>query len=334
MYEVLHVVHILDQLCKGFLFNTTSEHGRTPVPWTMFDTNERESCVLAWAYRLKFQPGAPTKHYHGTGMPHVHIVFRCTANVMRSGLLRWLRADLAQEFPRLHAAMLRIQSLQKPEPTGLPFAESSTWQGSLPVLKHNEEDEAAGMLLFLTPLCYSQICHSNVSCFLHTWAKCEKNNKSGTPRHKKKTSHRCSTFCLLAHMSCYRKDVPVPAPDEHGSTATVQAFQHYLVDDFSHSLSFETYLRYFNAAVGPPRRYRKFRGNTTALAVETTVCGEGNCCCQRNASWYHHGANGELADSDANTPLGYQVLAHFLKPIPNRSCHLCGTTGAGTTAQI
>ena len=149
-YEALHIVHVLDQLCRCFLFNTSNCHRRVPVAWSMFDTVHQETSVLAWAYRLEFQegsrkhlPGAATKHYHGTGMPHVHIVFWCSEAVKDSRLLNWLRADLATEFPRLHAAVLRIQSLDKAEPTRLPISEETYWDGNTPVLRHNRDDETA-----------------------------------------------------------------------------------------------------------------------------------------------------------------------------------------------
>ena len=95
-------------------------------------------------------------------MPHVHGVFWGTERVRDSNLLRQLRADIAQDFPQLHAAVLRLQTLDRPQRTYLPIADETRWDGSTPVRRHNQEDEDSGILPYLTPLCLSGLCHSNV----------------------------------------------------------------------------------------------------------------------------------------------------------------------------
>ena len=54
-------------------------------------------------------------------------------------MLNWLGADLATDFQRLHAAVLRIQCLEKPELTRLPISEETFMDGNTSVLRHNRE---------------------------------------------------------------------------------------------------------------------------------------------------------------------------------------------------
>ena len=306
-YEALHIVHVLDQLCRCFLFNTSNCHRRVPVAWSMFDTVDQQTSVLAWAYRVEFQegsrkhlPGAATKHYHGTGMPHVHIVFWCSEAIKDTRVLNWLRADLATDFPRLHAAVLRIQSLEKPEPTRLPLSEETYWDGSTPVLRHSREDEAAGILPYLSPLCLSELCHSNVSFISHPGQVSEymtkvaryvtKNNQALDHNwlRDEKSGFKAALQFLIAtqpstaqmlnllsngstfYMSCNRKDVSVPAPDENGDSTAVQLFRAYLEDAVSQTIPYDEFLRTYNTNATPPRKYQRLRAGTVALACETT----------------------------------------------------------------
>ena len=78
-------------------------------------------------------------------------------------MLHWLRADLSKQYPALHEAVLRIQCLEDPKKNGTPLSGESRWEGDTLFLKHDAEDEAAGVEPFIAPLCLSRICHSNVS---------------------------------------------------------------------------------------------------------------------------------------------------------------------------
>ena len=75
-----------------------------------------------------------------------------------------------------------------------------------------------------------------------------------------------STF----YMSCNRKDVSVPAPDENGSHVAVQLFRAYLEDAASQTMSYDQFLRPYNTNARPPRKYERLRSGTVALACETT----------------------------------------------------------------
>ena len=305
--EALHIVNVLDQICRGLLFNSSYKGHRSRSPWTIFDTNHRETCVQAWAYRLEFQegtrkefPGAPSKHYHGTGMPHVHCVFWGTERIRDSNLLRWLRADMAEDFPRLHAAVLRLQMLHTPERTYLPISEETRWDGSTPVLRHQQQDEDRGILPYLAPLCLTGLCHSNVSYISNAGQVAEymtklaryvtKTNDALSPGwlRKEKIGFRAAVHFLMStkpsaaqmlnllssgstfFLSCPRKEVSVPAPDDDEGTAATELFRHYVQDNASQTFTFQEYLRSFNTSVTPPRRYKCVRGNTVALACETT----------------------------------------------------------------
>ena len=168
--EALHVINVLDQLCRGYLTKSNIPHERVQCPWIVFDHARARSCVQAWAYRLEFQdgmtlgqPGAAHRPYHGTGMPHAHVIFWCTPDIQETRLLDWLRADLASEFPPLARCVTRLQLLRDPVPTGLPLCENSTWQEGNLHLRHTGEDEAAGVFPYLSPLCLSEVCHTNVT---------------------------------------------------------------------------------------------------------------------------------------------------------------------------
>ena len=163
-HESLHIVHVLDQLCRCFLFNNSNNHRRVLVACSMFDTVDRQTSLLAWAYRLEFQEGSRNHLPGGDETLPRHWYATCAYRVLEdTRVLNWLGADLATDFPRLHAAVLRIQCLEKPEPTRLPISEETFLDGNTPVLRHNREDETAGILPYLSPLCLSELRQSNVS---------------------------------------------------------------------------------------------------------------------------------------------------------------------------
>ena len=72
-------------------------------------------------------------------------------------------------------------------------------------------------------------------------------------------------------MSCYRKDVAVPAPNKDSTSAAVEIFKFYVRDEAaSQSMTFEQYPRTHNTRVWPPRKYKKIRAGAMAVAIETT----------------------------------------------------------------
>ena len=185
--------------------------------------------------------------------------------------------------------MLRIQCVDEPGPTRLPLSEGTHWDGTTSVLRHCAEEETAGVLPYLAPLCLPGICHSSVSCVSYPGQVSQCMTKiaryvmkgkhalrNNWLRDEKKNDFKAGLHFLLAtqpsaaqmlnllsngsafNMSCCRKDFAVPAPDEDGSSAAVQLFKCYLGDTVSsQSMTFEMYLRIFNNKVRPPRRYRK-----------------------------------------------------------------------------
>ena len=70
-------------------------------------------------------------------------------------------------------------------------------------------------------------------------------------------------------MSCYRKEVPVPNPDDT-LHPKYHLFEAYLNSDKDEDVTFAHFLRTHNTTVIPVRPYTRLRGNTVALAVEMT----------------------------------------------------------------
>ena len=103
------------------------------------------------------RPGVAHSPYHGTCMPHVHVIFWCTADIQETRLFDWPCADLATEFPPLARSCCGTQC------QGLPLRDNSAWQeGKIP-LRRTQEDEAAGVCPFPSPHCLSEVCHTNVT---------------------------------------------------------------------------------------------------------------------------------------------------------------------------
>ena len=325
--EALHIVHILDQLCRGFLFNTNHTRRRKGNEFAVFDSVHCESAVLAWAYRLEFQegehkarPGYAHRLYHGTGMPHVHAAVWMRSNVNVSNVLKWVRADLATDFPALEAAVTRIQAPNAEEPPRLPVVESSHWDGDEPRFRHSIQDEESGVHPYIVPLCLAHICHSHVSevrdqghvtqymskigkymtksnqALPDSWLR-DAQSGFGAAVKFLRTTHPSSAEMLNVlssgstfYLSCARKEVAVCAPNERESSA-FKHFGHYL--DMRSQGTFAEFLRTHNTSVTPPAPYRRLRGALVALAIET--CSPWNDYYYAQWLTMHHVWNGEVA---------------------------------------
>ena len=111
----LHMLHALQEIVRGYLFGT-KETLRGACPVTPLGTGLRPSMVIAWVARLEFQDGskAGRQVYHGTGLPHVHIIAWLRPDVL-CPISRWLRHDLG-DTEELQAAVLRQQKSHKASP--------------------------------------------------------------------------------------------------------------------------------------------------------------------------------------------------------------------------
>ena len=302
--EALHIVHVLDQICRGYLFNTSGAK-RRGSEFSVFDNLVGASGVLAWAYRLEFQegahkgvPGHARRHYHGTGMPHIHAAVWMRPEVSTSNVLKWVRADLSKDFPALNAAVMRVQAPNADEPPKMPTSRTTHWRGDDPVLQHSAEDEAAGVHPYIAPLCLAYLCHSHVSevrdqghvaqymtkvgnyitkssqNLSETWLADAKSGYAAGLKYLRNTTPSSAEMVNLLsagstfYLSCYRKEVSVCAPDDTESKA-YGLFRFYLHSDANDG-TFAEFLRSYNTQADPPVPYTRLRGHRIALAIEST----------------------------------------------------------------
>lgn len=160
--ENLHLLHVLRELIERYIATPSSTSFRCSPMWIpLMD----QSCVVACATRLEFQEGSrnESRPYHGTGLPHVHILIWADSRLTETNLCSCLRADFG-------AGVLKeaVQRQQRSTSTKLHVnPENTVWdyvddKWKLRV-KHPQDAADACVQPYLEAVCRAHIGHQ---CFL------------------------------------------------------------------------------------------------------------------------------------------------------------------------
>ena len=166
-FEALHIVQVLDQSCRGLLFNTSYVGHRARSSWAIF---EAENPVCKHGLTVSSFRNRRARNYQVL-QPNITMGLACHT------FTAWFGAQSACVTPiffvsfvltlhRISHSSMQLFSVCKlwtdHKPHICPLQTRTRWDGSTTVLRHNQEDEDSGTLPSLTPLCLSGLCHSNV----------------------------------------------------------------------------------------------------------------------------------------------------------------------------
>ena len=104
--ETLVLLHTLKQIVDNYVSAASEDNFHASPFWLpLLD----ETCVVCTATRLEFQEGSrnQTRPYHGTSLPHVHMLIWVDARVHESNIASCARADLGSDL--LQTAVERQQ---------------------------------------------------------------------------------------------------------------------------------------------------------------------------------------------------------------------------------
>ena len=207
--DALHVLHVLNQILRGYLCNVNDTAKRRVNPAAVFDGPSPTSSAKAWAYRLEFQEGTQGTlgfaglDYHGTGLPHIHAAILLDTTLCAEDLHKWIRADIAQEYTALNAAVLRIQSLREDAAPRMRIRTASQWVDGQLQLKHSEDDERAGVHPYIAPLCLSHFCHAHVSAIRNKHDVANLHDKSWAS-HLPNTTRNCGQIGSMTRNEAFK----------------------------------------------------------------------------------------------------------------------------------
>lgn len=298
--ESLHLLHILKEVLRGYLVGGASSlRGSSSAPLFFSSTG---GTVRAWAARIEYQEGLRTGRpqlYHGTGLPHIHVVV-WLQKAENTSLARWLRADVTATGPLRQAALAQQKSKQpaggeQSEPSHWRLNDNGAWEL---VLLRNAEAVSLGCRMYASPLALAYVGHQDIQ-FLHAGTSvsrymakmCAYVTKGCTSMGDEWASHCPSGFHAarllltkvqpaeaqmvqaLSHggpflLSCSFKRVTLGTPGEAEQSL---AFQQYLGRPADcEDLCYLDYLRQFRTDCSPPQRYRRLKTGRVALAVHYT----------------------------------------------------------------
>lgn len=297
--ESLHLLHVLHEVVRGYVIAGRWEL-RGHCSMTLLHSRLQEAQVLCWACRVEFQDGErrpQSQAYHGTGLPHVHVVL-WLARPELFCLNRWLRADDGMGDSRLQSAVLSQQCSDRVG--DLPIEEGeSAWKlvGDVWELRLHRNEAAArlGVRVYAAPLCLAWLGHQDwtfvrsstevlrymakLASYITkdhgladaTWVN---STSSGFLAARALLSHlrpsQAQMVSRLVHgglvqLACSSKRVTLVTPDK---VMEDTLFCKYLVrpaeDD---DLCYAQWLREYNTGVEEPRRYQRRRRGLTALAI-------------------------------------------------------------------
>ena len=259
-----------------------------------------ETCVVCTATRLEFQEGSrnQTRPYHGTGLPHVHILLWVDSRVHESNIACCARADLGSEL--LQTA---VERQQRSTVDKVPVrAEGTCWEysGSAWSLKLSHPPDAATSCVqpYLEAVCRAHIGHQ---CFLTVnssahvieystrWTKYATKGTEGLSQewisgaasgwhaafswltrcqHSAAQMVATLTRTPLVRYSCRTEVIQVSTPDDAASNDLIRKYLICRVRP--EDMSFASWCREFRTNCEVPRPYQVRSRGGTACAFQVT----------------------------------------------------------------
>lgn len=176
--EASALLHLLHELVHGYIIGGKNRmRGRTLAPLLHVDSTDNG--LDGFACRTEFQdgprrtgPSGERQVYHGTGLPHVHVV--CWHRALHnSNVAQWLSAAVPEREGCWRAAVLRQQQSNVKHSEVVDETEWISKQGEFELrVERNMEAVQLGIRTYSLPLCLAYLCHQDVQCLRRTSKAC------------------------------------------------------------------------------------------------------------------------------------------------------------------